>query len=294
MLLSMTGFGVAQKENEHFLAHLEIKTLNSQKGCEVVFRMPPHFYAIEMDLRALLTETLIRGKVFYTLYLYPKTTKSLIPNLEMQIQTYQSYYVFLQILKEKLNISDPISLELLIRTLPQEYTLRFQPTEEEFTLTREITQAVLEQVMEYRRKEGEKLLSHFLTTIQAIESYLEALEDRIPQRNQGFRERLKRSLQSLPPEVNYDSNRLEQELIYYLDKYNVEEELVRFRAHLSHLKEVLKGEESRGKTISFLLQELWREITTLSNKAYDAQIQTQCVRIKELLDGLKEQAMNIL
>lgn len=294
MLVSMTGFGAAQQENENFFAYLQIKTLNSQKGCDISFHIPPHFYAVEMELRSLLTKHLVRGKVFYTLYMYPKRAEALLPNLEVQFQAYQSHYTFLSVLKEKLNLSDSITLDLVIETLPQEYTFRFKPTQEEMQLVLDVTQKALEEVIQFRKREGENLLVHFRNAIQQIELHYQEIQKLIPLRNQTFKERLLNSLKTFQQNINFDPNRLEQELAFYLDKYNIEEELVRFHTHLEHLKNVLCKEESQGKTISFILQELWREITTLSNKANDASIQTQCVLIKELLDGLKEQAINIL
>lgn len=291
MLKSMTGFGRAEQTigNKAFL--VEIKSLNG-KQLEISLKMPSLLRPYEFDIRNLLSERLLRGSIECAITLKQNgAAKPVVINTELA----KAYYQTLAELAEHLHLDTGSVLSSLLK-LPEVVAPSTEVLEEkEWEDFREILLNAIQHINAHRENEGavlEKDLALRISNIQHLQKEVAGLE---PLRQQKIREGLVKLLEEKVGKDKYDTNRLEQELIYYIEKIDISEEQVRLKNHCDYFSTLLKEkEEAKGKKLSFILQEIGREINTTGAKAYDATIQKCVVQMKDELEKAKEQVLNVL
>ena len=289
MVRSMTGYGRVTHHHGPITIHVEIKTLNS-KYTDVNLRLPAELQTAEQPLKQRCMTTLGRGKIECNVSLDGTET----PTQRINTDLVKAYVHQLQPLAKELGIqSDLIGHILRIPDVivPEE-------VEADETLVQQVTAAVsaaLELVNAFRLREGEALEKDFVTHIQSILNHLEAIAEHDPQRKTQVRKRLNDQLEEWVGADKVDGNRFEEELIYYLEKLDINEEKVRLRTHCDYFLELLSEEEwQKGKKLNFLAQEIGREINTIGSKAQYAPIQQHVVQMKDHLEKVKEQVLNVV
>ncbi len=291
MLKSMTGFGRAEKSVGDKTFLVDIKSLNG-KQFELQLKLPAFLRPFEFDIRRLLSEKLGRGSVDCNISL--KDTGNARP-VTINTDLARSYYKPLAELSASLNLDPSHILSTLVK-LPEVITPSSDTlSPEEWIQFQGIITAAADQLNKHRVNEGavmEKDLELRISNILAQQEEVIKLE---PLRKQKIREGITRLLEDNVGKENYDSNRLEQELIFYIEKIDISEEQVRLKNHCDYFRALLKEtEESKGKKLSFILQEIGREINTTGSKAYDSTIQKCVVLMKDELEKAKEQVLNVL
>ncbi|HLG39550.1 MAG TPA: YicC/YloC family endoribonuclease [Chitinophagaceae bacterium] len=291
MLKSMTGFGRAEKNvaNKTFL--VDIKSLNG-KQFELTLKLPSILKPFEFDIRRFLSERLARGSVDCTISL--KDTGNAKP-VTINTDLAKAYYKPLADLSAALNLDASHILSTLVK-LPEVITPSSETlNDEEWTGFQNILQLAIDDLNSHRLDEGKSLEDDLKARINNILKQQEEVIKLEPLRQQKIREGITRLLEENVGKENYDGNRLEQELIYYIEKIDISEEQVRLKNHCDYFLNVLsEGEESKGKKLSFILQEIGREINTTGSKAYDSTIQKCVVLMKDELEKAKEQVLNVL
>ena len=285
MIQSMTGYGKAeiQFENKNYV--LELRSLNS-KGLEINARMPVHLREIEIQLKKSIGEFLKRGKIDINLN---------IDNMgESNAKTINVASVnhYMEQLK---SIEDGNRLELLkiALKLPDIFKTEVEGFEEaEIELIETLLKKAVDAIIGFRTDEGKILESEFKKRLKNLEELTEEVEIVDPERNTKIKEKLQSALDSL--EVEVDQNRFEQELIYYLEKYDITEEKVRLKNHIEYFKNNLDDDTSNGKKLGFIAQEIGREINTIGSKANHANLQKLVIQMKDELEKIKEQLLNVL
>lgn len=284
MMQSMTGFGRAETTIEDKKITLEIRSLNS-KNLDMNARLPSFYKELEPEFRKQVIQKLNRGKVDLALFYEANGASSAAT---INIPVVQEYLQQLAVF----DISESEKLKMAIRLPDTLKTERDSISDNEKKLLLQLTQEVLEKIMEFRKKEGAGLHKDIMTRIGTIESLLENVKKLDPQRIPKVRERLENSIKEL--EVNIDENRFEQELIYYIEKFDITEEKVRLANHLSYFEEIANSGQQQGKKLGFVAQEIGREINTIGSKANDAALQKIVVQMKDELEKIKEQLLNVL
>jgi uncharacterized protein (TIGR00255 family) len=291
MLKSMTGFGRAENNVGDKTFLVDIKSLNG-KQFELQLRLPSILKPFEFDIRRLLSEKLIRGSVDCMISL--KETGSAKP-VSINTDLAKAYYKTLAALSTELNLDPSHILSTLVK-LPEVITPTSDTlSDEEWQSFRNVLLTAIEDINGHRSNEGKSLEDELIVRITNIASQQEEVIRQEPLRQKKIREGLTRMLEENVGKENYDDNRLEQELIYYIEKIDITEEQVRLKNHCEYFLSILKEpEESKGKKLSFILQEIGREINTTGSKAYDATIQKNVVMMKDELEKAKEQVLNVL
>ena len=291
MLKSMTGFGRAEQTVNDKTFLVEIKSLNG-KQFEMQLRLPPLLRPYEFDIRNILQEQLVRGTIDCVITIKQNGTSKPV---NINTDLIKAYYRQIEELAGELSIDTNSVLSALLR-LPEVVT----PTNDmlndnDFEEFKKVLQAALAELTKHREEEGaslEKDLIKRITNINAQEETIVKLE---PNRIKRIREEIVQLLEAHAGKENYDGNRLEQELIYYIEKIDIHEEQVRLKQHCEYFKDLLaNGDEAKGKKLSFVIQEIGREINTTGSKAYDAEIQKCVVTMKDELEKAKEQILNVL
>lgn len=292
MIKSMTGYGQARYENEQFSISAEVKTLNS-KFLDTIFRLPKTLADKENELRNLLSERLERGKVNTTVELVRLSGNQGLVKINETL--FQQYYSQLTGIAQK-NNAEASEIFKIVLGFPEVviHNPGDELGEEEWKLIKNVLIEAVNKCDEYRSQEGRELEKKLLDYISSIEMLLQEITDLDPQRIILLREKLQKSLEDLPAKIEADPNRFEQEIIYYIEKLDISEEKVRLKSHLSYFKETLQSADSNGKKLNFIAQEIGREINTIGAKAYHAQIQRLVVNMKDELEKIKEQVLNIL
>ncbi len=291
MLRSMTGFGRAEKTVGEKTFLIEIKSLNG-KQFELQLKLPALFKPYEFDIRNILQEKLIRGTVdCYINIKQNGTAKPVVINTDL----IKSYYTQLKILAQELDIDTNAVLSSLLR-LPEVVTASTDVlNENDFILFCEILYTAINELNNHRIEEGKSLEKDLLQRIENIKKEEDNILQLIPVRQQKIRDEMNTLLKENVGKENIDNNRMEQELIYYMEKIDIHEEQVRLKQHCQYFSEIINNnEEGKGKKLSFLLQEIGREINTTGSKAYDACIQKAVVNMKDELEKAKEQILNVL
>lgn len=291
MLKSMTGFGRAEKSagNKTFL--VDIKSLNG-KQFELQLRLPAFLKPVEFDIRRTLSEKLSRGTIDCQISL--KDTGQAKP-VTINTDLARAYYASLAELSASLNLDPSHILSTLVK-LPEVITPSSETlTDAEWDEFEAVLQAAMDDLNAHRLDEGRILEEDLRLRIANIRKLQDEVIGLEPLRQQKIRENIKRLLEEQVGKENYDANRMEQELIYYIEKIDISEEQVRLKNHCAYFIAVLdEAEESKGKKLSFILQEIGREINTTGSKAYDASIQKCVVQMKDELEKAKEQVLNVL
>lgn len=291
MLKSMTGFGRAEKNVGDKTFLVDIKSLNG-KQFELQLKLPAFLKPSEFEIRRLLSGKLSRGSVDCMISL--KDTGSAKP-VTINTDLARAYYKPLAELSESLNLDPSHILSTLVK-LPEVITPSSDSlSESEWAEFEEVLQMAIDNLNEHRLDEGRSMEQDLLLRIENILKQQEEVTKLEPLRQQRIREGIVRLLEENVGKENYDGNRLEQELIYYIEKIDISEEQVRLKNHCDYFKTLLADkEESKGKKLSFILQEIGREINTTGSKAYDSTIQKCVVLMKDELEKAKEQVLNVL
>lgn len=292
----MTGFGSTTLEASGMTVNAEVKTLNS-KFLDIYCRIPRQFSDKEIDLRNLLTQQLERGKV--DLQLTITRTADQRPGTVINRPLVMAY---VRDLRETANgmlmsVSDEAMLKLALQQ-PNTYVGEVLATPNDGpgdweTVLAAVTDAI-RRCDEFRRQEGAALETKFQEYIDIIADRLTGVDAQDGKRIPSVRDRMHTAVAELLGEENFDKNRFEQELIYYIEKFDISEEKVRLANHLSYFREVLATEEANGKKLNFIAQEIGREINTIGSKANDAIIQRLVVEMKDELEKIKEQTLNVI
>jgi uncharacterized protein (TIGR00255 family) len=291
MLKSMTGFGRSEKNVGDKTFLVDIKSLNG-KQFELQLKLPAILKPFEFDIRRLLSEKLIRGSVDCMISL--KDTGSAKP-VTINTDLAKAYYKPLAELSAALNLDPSHILSTLVK-LPEVITPSSETlSDKEWADFQLILLSAIDNLNTHRLNEGAMMEKDLLLRISNIENQQKEVIKLEPLRQEKIREGITRLLEDNVGKENYDGNRLEQELIYYIEKIDITEEQVRLKNHCDYFKSLLADkEESKGKKLSFIMQEIGREINTTGSKAYDSTIQKAVVMMKDELEKAKEQVLNVL
>jgi uncharacterized protein (TIGR00255 family) len=291
MLKSMTGFGRAEKNVADKTFLVDIKSLNG-KQFELQLKLPSILKPFEFDIRRLLSAKLLRGSVDCMISL--KDTGNAKP-VTINTDLAKAYYKPLAELSAALNLDPSHILSTLVK-LPEVITPSSETlSDKEWEDFQKVLQLAIENLNNHRLNEGAMMEQDLKLRIGNIEKQQEEVIKLEPLRQQKIREGITKLLEENVGKENYDGNRLEQELIYYIEKIDITEEQVRLKNHCDYFKSLLaEKEESKGKKLSFVLQEIGREINTTGSKAYDSTIQKAVVMMKDELEKAKEQVLNVL
>ncbi len=294
MLKSMTGYGAAKHSDGNITINVEVKTLNS-KFLDLSARFPKSLSANELEIRNTVTDILQRGKVSLNIDIQHEGETQLKQKYNEVL--FAKYYEELEKLADLVGVTSRQELFKMALSAP-DVIINLNNDEEQDsddwgTISQMLSKALL-QCDEFRLKEGAVLTEKFKQYIASIAASLRAIESLDPQRVEKVRSRIKGNLKSFIEEEAFDKNRLEQEIIYYIEKFDITEEKVRLSNHLDHFLEVLSEDESLGKKLGFISQEIGREINTIGSKANDSAIQKHVVSMKEELEKIKEQLLNVL
>jgi len=290
MIRSMTGYGKRIIELPGKNITIEIRTLNS-KQTDINTRMPSLYREKDMELRNILSQKLIRGKMDLSLQLEYKGEET---NYSINSNAVRDYYQNLEQLNDLFDANQTSDYLSIIMRLPEVVKAEKEElNEDEWHKILDEIKQVIEDVNNFRIHEGKILGDDFRTRIEVIQTMLTEIEKYESGRIERIREKLFAQLSSLP-DIQIDRNRLEQEMIFYLEKFDITEEKVRLKKHCDYFVQVMKEEMSQGKKLSFITQEIGREVNTIGSKANDADIQKIIVNMKDELEKIKEQLMNIL
>ena len=291
MLKSMTGFGRTEKTVGDKTFQVDIKSLNG-KQFELLLKLPGFLKPLEFDIRRIISGKLSRGSIDCSISL--KETGTAKP-VSINTGLAKAYYKPLAELSEALNLDPSHILSTLIK-LPEVITPTADTlSSEEWNDFEKVLNAAIDDLNMHRTEEGKSLEEDLLLRIENILKQQEEIIKLEPLRQQKIRDGLKKLLEDNVGKENYDANRLEQEIIYYIEKIDISEEQVRLKNHCDYFKTIMsEPEDSKGKKLSFILQEIGREINTTGAKAYDATIQKCVVVMKDELEKAKEQILNVL
>ena len=285
MILSMTGYGKKETQWEDRLISLEIRALNS-KTADVNLRTPAYLRELDTVFRKHLASRMHRGKIDLTIYVEFNGENA---PTKINTQIVNSYINQLESLAE----ATPSERLAIAMRLPDTLTSeRNSLSESEKKTLFKLLDQVIDEITHYRKEEGVSLEKDFIHRIEKIENYLEDIKKIDPERNQKVKDKLRHALDEL--EVEIDHNRFEQELIYYLEKFDITEEKVRLTNHLAYFKKAMSSTEPIGKKLGFIAQEIGREINTIGSKANHAELQKIVVQMKDELEKIKEQLLNVL
>ena len=293
MILSMTGFGKAVKVYNNKKITAEVKSLNS-KQLDFGVRTPLNHREIEMDLRNYVSKALMRGKIDLFVYCEPiEGATSGTINIPMLKQ----YKVQIEEMADQLDLPLPEDWYATLLRMPDAMKTDAKSSEvdeEELKVVREVVAQATTQLIEFRRQEGTRLASFFEEKIAAIQALLNEVPRYEEPRTKKIKARILDALTKIK-EMDYDKNRFEQELIYYIEKLDITEEKIRLQNHLNYFLETMHGDEpGQGKKLGFISQEIGREINTMGSKANQADLQNLVVRMKDHLEQIKEQVLNVL
>jgi uncharacterized protein (TIGR00255 family) len=286
----MTGFGKTTCEIENKKITIEIKSLNS-KQLDLSARMPNVYKEKEIELRNIISQKLERGKVEFCMYLenIGKETSS-----HLNFPIIEGYYTQIKEVAAQLRIEEPSDWFSTLLRLPDSMKTEMQEIKEkEWQVIRETFIQAVNQLISYRKQEGLSLETVFKDKIESIRGLLVQIEPYEKERIEKVRSRISEQLATLK-DVDYDKNRFEQELIYYIEKLDINEEKNRLQHHLSYFEETMRLEKSGGKKLGFISQEIGREINTLGSKSNNCEMQKIVVKMKDELEQIKEQILNVL
>jgi len=294
MLLSMTGYGKAVATLAGKTVHVEIKTLNS-KAFDCSTRIAPIYREKEMEIRRMIQESVVRGKVDFSIWTEKDETNDAAT---INVATATNYYNQLTALRQAMGETKPMSIDEalpLIMRMPEvmSRTEIEVLTDEEWTIVRQAICNALEALKEFRLQEGVALRKKFDEKIENIARLMKEIEPFEQSRVEKIRQRLTDNLKALP-NVEYDAGRLEQELIYYIEKLDISEEKQRLANHLKYFRDTMDEATSQGKKLGFIAQEMGREINTTGSKSNQAEMQNIVVQMKDELEQIKEQVLNAL
>ena len=291
MIQSMTGFGKCVAEYNGKKIHVEIKSLNS-KALDLSTRIAPLYREKEMEIRGLIAQKLERGKVDFTMWVDKAEEQVASP---INVSVLAGYYSQLKAIAEQLHIMEPDDWFQILTRLP-DVTAKVEVeelSEEEWNVASKAINEALEHLIAFRIQEGEALEKKFTDKITNIRNLLAQIEPYEKSRVEKIRQRILDGLKQIP-EAEYDANRLEQEMIYYIEKLDISEEKQRLTNHLNYFTETMREGHGQGKKLGFIAQEMGREINTTGSKSNQAEMQNIVVMMKDELEQIKEQVLNVM
>ena len=288
----MTGYGKATTVFQDKKITAEIKSLNS-KALDLSARIAPIYREKEMEVRSMIATALERGKVEFNLWIEKEETTNESP---LNGQLLGTYYQQIKNICTEQHIPEPQDYWLTLMRMP-DVMLRNEAqqelTEEEWNTAREAINQCLQQLVDFRKQEGAALQRKFEEKLSNIAQLMAEIEPYEKSRTEKIRQRIEEGLQSIP-NVEYDRNRLEQEMIYYIEKLDISEEKQRLANHLNYFRETMDGTHGQGKKLGFIAQEMGREINTTGSKSNQAEMQNIVVKMKDELEQIKEQVLNVM
>jgi uncharacterized protein (TIGR00255 family) len=286
MILSMTGFGKASLQLATKKITVEVKSLNS-KGLDLNTRMPSVYRENELALRNLLAQKLERGKVDFSLYVEVTGEET---SSKINAPIVKAYMAQMKAILPDAN--DTELMKMAVRMPDTMKTEREEIDPNEWKQIQAVIDEAIENMLSFRKSEGASLEKEFTLRIENIRSFMNQALALDPERVTSIKERLQTAIDEL--KVNVDTNRFEQELIYYLEKLDITEEKVRLTNHLDYFLQTLNGSEANGRKLGFITQEMGREINTMGSKSNHAEMQKLVVMMKDELEKIKEQVLNVL
>ncbi|WP_269224253.1 YicC/YloC family endoribonuclease [Flavobacterium sp. IMCC34518] len=286
MIQSMTGFGKATLQLPSKKITVEVKSLNS-KGLDLNVRMPSLYREMELGLRNQIALKLERGKVDFSIFIESTaeqtSTKVNVPIVKAYINQLREVYA---------NADETELMKMAVRMPDTMKIEREEIDENDWIQIQTVIEEALQNILNFRKDEGQSLENEFQLRIGNIRQYMNEALALDPERVQAIKDRLQTAITEL--KVNVDENRFEQELIYYLEKLDITEEKVRLTNHLDYFLETINGTEANGRKLGFITQEMGREINTMGSKSNHAQMQKLVVQMKDELEKIKEQVLNVL
>ncbi len=291
MILSMTGYGKAVVPYKEKKINVEIKSLNS-KALDLSARIAPLYREKEMEIRQMISKDLIRGKVDFSLWVEKDAGADAAP---INTAIVNNYYQQIKVISAQTGIPEPQDWFYTLLRMPDvtAHTEVEVLSDEEWSVVRQAIEEALNHLVDFRKQEGAALQQKFQEKIDNIENLLKSIEPYEQERVRKIRTRIVEGLKEIP-EVEYDKNRLEQELIYYIEKLDISEEKQRLSNHLNYFRETMDEPGNQGKKLGFIAQEMGREINTTGSKSNLAEMQNIVVMMKDELEQIKEQVLNAL
>ena len=290
MIQSMTGYGKTVVAYNGKKINIEVKSLNS-KQLDLTTRIAPLYREKEMEVRQMISERVVRGKVEFSLWIEKDATTDAAP---INTALMQQYYEQLKAFADQNKMQDVDWVSTLVR-MPDVLTKTEveELTDDEWTAVRQGVVEALQHLVDFRTQEGAALEKKFAEKVDNIERLMKSIEPYEKSRVEKIRQRIVDSLKQIP-EAEYDKNRLEQELIYYIEKLDISEEKQRLANHLKYFRETMADQPGQGKKLGFIAQEMGREINTTGSKSNQAEMQNIVVMMKDELEQIKEQVLNAL
>ena len=286
MIQSMTGFGKATLQLSTKKITVEVKSLNS-KGLDLNVRMPSIYREMELGLRTIIAQQLERGKVDFSIYIEvtgeETSSKINVPIIKGYINQMKAVIP---------NADETELMKMAVRMPDALKTERDEIDENEWNEIMKVVDEALKNIGTFRVDEGKSLENEFVSRIDNIRNYMNQAVSMDAERIETVKTRLRTALDEL--EANVDENRFEQELIFYLEKYDITEERVRLENHLNYFIETIAGTEANGRKLGFITQEIGREINTMGSKSNHSEMQKLVVMMKDELEKIKEQVLNVL
>jgi len=290
MIKSMTGFGESKRDDEQCFILVQLKSLNS-KHIDINPRIPKAFFAKEIEIKNLISEKMQRGKITLNIEFIKKNFEA--PSLSFNIDLFKWYYHTMEQMASEVNAPKKDIFQI-VSQIPDVMSMREeQISKDDWNAVKECLEDAINQCDNFRKQEGNQLKGNLIEYVNNIRSLLEKVESEEQERLTSVRQKLEKRLEELLAPEQVDQNRFEQELIYYLEKIDVQEEKDRLRSHIQYFNKLI-GKPAMGKKLIFLSQEMGREINTLGSKANHATIQRYVVEMKDELEKIKEQLQNIL
>jgi len=291
MIQSMTGYGKASAEFQGKKINAEVKSLNS-KALDLSTRLAPIYREKEMEVRALIAQALERGKVEFNLWIEQSEVQNAA---SINGELIANYYKQIKDIADKYDIEEPENIWTVLLRMPDvlSKTEIQELTEEEWAVAKNVVEKAIQQLVDFRKQEGLALQKKFEEKLDNIATLLTSIEPFETNRTEKIRQKLVDALQAIP-EVEYDRNRLEQEMIYYIEKLDINEEKQRLTNHLRYFRQTMEEGHGQGKKLGFIAQEMGREINTTGSKSNQAEMQNIVVKMKDELEQIKEQVLNVM
>lgn len=292
MIQSMTGYGKAVVEYEGKKINVEIKSLNS-KALDLQTRIAPLYREKEMEIRQMISVAMERGKIDFCIWIEKDDASDNAQPINGKL--IENYYKQIQAISAETGIPVPADIMISLLRMPDVMTKVEQEKliDDEWKVVKDGIIQALTAITEYRTKEGMALQKKFEEKIENIAALMQEIEVFEKSRVEKIRARIIEGLKNIP-EVEYDKNRLEQELIYYIEKLDISEEKQRLANHLQYFRETMSEGHGQGKKLGFIAQEMGREINTTGSKSNQAEMQNIVVKMKDELEQIKEQVLNAL
>lgn len=291
MIQSMTGYGKSVVTFNEKKINVEIKSLNS-KALDLSTRIAPLYREKEMEMHQMISKALVRGKVDFSIWIEKDASLDATP---INSALVENYYHQIKDIAAKTGMPEPQDWFSILVRMPDvmSKTEAEVLTDEEWAVARGGVEQALQALVEFRKQEGAALYNKFSEKLDNIGSLLASIEPYEKSRVEKIRSRIVEGLKSIP-EIEYDKNRLEQELIYYIEKLDINEEKQRLANHLKYFRETMNDGIGQGKKLGFIAQEMGREINTTGSKSNQAEMQNIVVKMKDELEQIKEQVLNVL